>query len=408
MARGGANIMSEQVNDVQNQQNNLSSLAWVLALVPLILLGIIAALIVITQGGLSELSGPPVEQVTIQQITLPEAGRIVVNVVNDGPQEVTIAQVLVDEAYWQFSVDPSTSIPRFGSATFTIPYPWVAEEAHEVVLVTSLGGTFAEEIPVAVLSPQPSTDLFLRFGLVGLYVGIIPVLLGMLWYPFMKRLGTQGINFVLSLTIGLLVFLAIGTWLDALEFANELPAFWQGVPMVAFVALITLGALLVISGVQRERDISPLGISYRIALGIGLHNLGEGLAIGASFALGEAALGVFLILGFTLHNITEGVGIAAPIIRKNPGLPHFAALLLLAGGPAILGTWLGGFAFNPVLATVFLAIGIGAILQVIWEVGKLIVRDSDRLNINTLNWLNLGGLTGGIVIMYLTAFLVKF
>lgn len=400
--------MSEQVNDVQNQQNNLSSLAWVLALVPLILLGIIAALIVITQGGLSELSGPPVEQVTIQQITLPEAGRIVVNVVNDGPQEVTIAQVLVDEAYWQFSVDPSTSIPRFGSATFTIPYPWVAEEAHEVVLVTSLGGTFAEEIPVAVLSPQPSTDLFLRFGLVGLYVGIIPVLLGMLWYPFMKRLGTQGINFVLSLTIGLLVFLAIGTWLDALEFANELPAFWQGVPMVAFVALITLGALLVISGVQRERDISPLGISYRIALGIGLHNLGEGLAIGASFALGEAALGVFLILGFTLHNITEGVGIAAPIIRKNPGLPHFAALLLLAGGPAILGTWLGGFAFNPVLATVFLAIGIGAILQVIWEVGKLIVRDSDRLNINTLNWLNLGGLTGGIVIMYLTAFLVKF
>ncbi|MGB7342085.1 MAG: hypothetical protein WBC91_24530 [Phototrophicaceae bacterium] len=400
--------MSEQVNDVQNQQNNLSGLAWVLALVPLILLGIIAALIVITQGGLSELSGPPVEQVTIQQITLPEAGRIVVNVVNDGPQEVTIAQVLVDEAYWQFSVDPSTSIPRFGSATFTIPYPWVAEEAHEVVLVTSLGGTFAEEIPVAVLSPQPSTDLFLRFGLVGLYVGIIPVLLGMLWYPFMKRLGTQGINFVLSLTIGLLVFLAIGTWLDALEFANELPAFWQGVPMVAFVALITLGALLVIGGVQQGRDISPLGISYRIALGIGLHNLGEGLAIGASFALGEAALGVFLILGFTLHNITEGVGIAAPIIRKNPGLPHFAALLLLAGGPAILGTWLGGFAFNPVLATVFLAIGIGAILQVIWEVGKLIVRDSDRLNINTLNWLNLGGLVLGIVIMYLTAFLVKF
>lgn len=400
--------MSEQVNDTQDQQNNLSGLAWILALVPLMLLGIIAALIVVTQGGLSELSGPPVEQVTIQQITLPEVGRIVVNVVNDGPQEVTIAQVLVDEAYWQFSVEPSTTIPRFGSATFTIPYPWVAEEAHEVVLITSLGGTFAGEIPVAVLSPQPSTDLFLRFSLVGLYVGIIPVLLGMLWYPFMKRLGTQGINFVLSLTIGLLVFLAIGTWLDALEFAGELPAFWQGVPMVAFVALITLGALLAIGGVQRGRDISPLGISYRIALGIGLHNLGEGLAIGASFALGEAALGVFLILGFTLHNITEGVGIAAPIVRKNPGLPHFAALLLLAGGPAILGTWLGGFAFNPVLATVFLAIGIGAILQVIWEVGKLIIRDSERLNINSLNWLNLSGLTVGIVIMYLTAFLVKF
>lgn len=400
--------MSEQIQQAPVEQNSMSGVAWALALVPLILLGIIAALIVVTEGGLSELSGPPVEQVTIEQITLPEHGRILVDVVNDGPQEVTIAQVLVDEAYWQYTVEPSNTIPRFGQATFTIPYPWVDEEAHEIVLVTSLGGTFAEEIPVAVQTPQPSTDLFLRFGLVGLYVGIVPVLLGMLWYPFMNRLGTQGMNFVLSLTVGLLVFLAIGTWLDALEFAEELPAFWQGVPMVALIALITLGTLLAIGGVQRGREISPLGISYRIALGIGLHNLGEGLAIGAAFALGEAALGVFLILGFTLHNITEGVGIAAPIVRHNPGLQHFTWLLLIAGGPAILGTWLGGFAFNPVLATIFLAIGIGAILQVIWEVGKLIVRDSERINVAAINWLNLGGVTLGIAIMYFTAVLVKF
>ena len=398
--------MSEQVQ--QTQESHLGGIAWALALVPLILLGIIAALIVTTEGGLSELSGPPVEQVSIQRIILPEPGRIVVEVVNDGPQDVTIPQVLVDEAYWQFTAEPSTTIPRFGRATFTIPYPWVAEEAHEVVLVTELGVTFAGEIAVAVESPAPSTDLFARFGLVGFYVGIIPVLLGMLWYPFMRRLGTQGMNFVLSLTIGLLVFLAVGTWLDAQEFAAELPQFWQGVPMVIFIALITLGVLIAVSSVRQGQESTPLGISYRIALGIGLHNLGEGLAIGAAFALGEAALGTFLILGFTLHNITEGVGIAAPIVRKNPGLQHFGLLLLLAGGPAILGTWIGGFAFSPILATIFLAIGVGAILQVVWEVGKLIARDSTRIGLPIINWVNLSGVTVGIAMMYFTAFLVKF
>jgi hypothetical protein len=400
--------MSEQVQQTHAHDSNLSGIAWALALVPLILLGIIAALIVTTEGGLSELSGPPVEQLTIQRITLPEPGRILVEVVNDGPQEVTIPQVLVDEAYWQFSAEPSTTIPRFGRATFTIPYPWVEEEAHEVVLITELGATFAGEIAVAVETPEPSTNLFARFGLVGLYVGIVPIFLGMLWYPFMKRLGTQGMNFVLSLTVGLLVFLAIGTWLDAQEFAAELPQFWQGVPMIIFIALITLGVLIAMGSLRHGQESTPLGIAYRIALGIGLHNLGEGLAIGAAFALGEAALGTFLILGFTLHNITEGVGIAAPIVRKNPGLQHFALLLLLAGGPAILGTWIGGFAFSPILATIFLAIGVGAILQVVWEVGKLIARDSTQMGLAIINWVNLSGLAVGIAIMYFTAFLVKF
>jgi zinc transporter ZupT len=400
--------MSAETTPNQSTPQGLSGAAWALALVPLILLGIILALLVSTGGGLTELAGPPVEQVTIERIVLPESGLIEVEVVNDGPQEVTIPQVLVDEAYWNFSAEPSTTIPRFGRAVFTIFYPWVAEETHEVVLITSLGSTFAGEIAVAVESPAPSADLFVQFGLVGLYVGIVPVLLGMLWYPFMRRLSTQAMNFILALTVGLLVFLAIGTWLDAIEFASVLPAFWQGGPLVAFVALISLGVLLAVGGLRRGAVATPLSVSYRIALGIGLHNLGEGLAIGAAFALGEAALGTFLILGFTLHNITEGVGIAAPIVRKNPGLEHFVYLIALAGGPAILGTWIGGFAFNPVLATIFLAIGVGAILQVVWEVGKLVAKDTAALNQPLVNWVNLGGLVTGLGIMYFTAFLVKF
>jgi zinc transporter, ZIP family len=391
-----------------NEPKPLSGAAWGLALIPLILLGVILSYLVATGGGLAPLSGPPVENVTIQRITLPEAGVIRVEVVNDGPQEVTIPQVRVDDAYYMFKAEPSTTIPRFGRAVFTITYPWVAEEAHIISLITSLGTTFDGLIEVAVQSPAPSLDLFAQFGLVGLYVGVVPIFLGVLWYPFMRRLSSNAMNFILALTVGLLIFLALGTWLDANEFAQELPKFWQGVPMVIFIGLITLGSLIAISSVRGGRESTPLGVSYRIALGIGLHNLGEGLAIGAAFASGKAALGTFLILGFTLHNITEGVGIAAPIVRQNPGLKHFVLLVLLAGSPAIIGTWLGGFAFDPVLATIFLAIGIGAILQVVWEVGKLVAKDSARLGKPLVNWVTLSGVGAGIAIMYLTAFLVKF
>jgi zinc transporter, ZIP family len=386
----------------------LSGASWLLALIPLVLLGMVLTYLVVTNGGLTELAGPPVEQVTIQRISLPKPGIIQVDVVNDGPQEVTIPQVQVDDAYFMFEATPSTTIPRLGQATFTIYYPWVADESNLVVLVSSIGSLFEGAVPVAVQTPQMSGPLFLQFGLVGLYVGIVPIFLGVLWYPFMRRLSKSAMNFILSLTVGLLVYLAIGTWLDANEFAAELPAFWQGVPLVIIVAVITLGAIIAVGSVQRGRDSTPLGIAYRIAFGIGLHNLGEGLAIGAAFASGQAALGTFLILGFTLHNITEGVGIAAPIVRDNPGLKHFALLVLLAGGPAILGTWIGGFAFNSVLATIFLAIGVGAILQVVWEVGKLVTRDTQRMGLPIINWVNLGGLVTGMALMYFTAFMVKF
>ncbi|MBK8024208.1 MAG: metal transporter [Chloroflexi bacterium] len=395
--------------DVKNQEPaRISGVGWALALVPLILLGVILAWIVVSGGGLTELAGPPVEHVAVQRITLPEPGIIQLEVVNDGPGEVTIPQVLIDDAYFTFDADPSTTIPRLGRSTFTIPYPWVAEETHAIVLLSSLGATFEAEVPVAVETPQPSTSLFLQFGLVGLYVGIVPVGLGMLWYPFMRRLGRTGMSFILALTIGLLVYLAVGTWVDATEFAAELPAFWQGIPLVILVAVLTLGALIAVGSGGKSAERSPLSVAYRIALGIGLHNLGEGLAIGAAFASGEAALGTFLILGFTLHNITEGVGIAAPIIRNSPGLRHFALLVLLAGGPAIAGVWIGGFAFNPVLATLFLAVGIGAIAQVIWEVGRLVARSAHQAERPLINPYTLGGFVVGLALMYFTAFMVKF
>jgi zinc transporter, ZIP family len=385
--------------------------AWVLlGLLPLLGMGVLLALIVLNGVGVNRGDAPPVEDLTVGRVTLPTENEVVVHVQNGGPNPVTLEQVVVNDALWDFRVQPDDRIPRLGSAEVVIPYTWVEGEAYEIVLISETGTTFNAEVPVAVLTPGFSGETFSSYTLIGFYVGVVPVTLGLLWYPFLRRLGNAGMNFVLALTVGLLVFLVLDTLLEAVEIAGELPGAFSGVPLVILVALLTLFGLL---GVERlfrrgRERVSRLATSYRIALGIGLHNLGEGLAIGAAFALGEAALGTFLILGFTLHNITEGVGIAAPILReRRPTFAHFAALALLGGGPAILGTWIGGFAYSNLLSAVFLAVGAGAILQVVYEVGRLLLRDSARAKTPVLSGTNLGGLTAGIAIMYVTALLVS-
>lgn len=381
-----------------------------LGLLPLLGLGVLLALIVLNGAGIGREDVPPVEDLTVERVAMPTENEFVVHVTNGGADPVTLRQVTVNEALWDFEVEPEATIPRLGSAEITIPYTWVEGETYGIGMITDTGVTFEAEVPLAVLTPGISGETFWRYALIGFYVGVVPVSLGLLWYPFLRRLGTSGLNFVLALTVGLLVFLVLDTLLEAVEVAGQLPGVFSGVPMVLLVALLTLLGLL---GVERlfrrgREEASRLSTSYRIASGIGLHNLGEGLAIGAAFALGEAALGVFLVIGFTLHNITEGVGIAAPILKeKRPRFAHFVGLALLGGGPAILGTWIAGFAYSNLLTTLFLAVGAGAILQVIYEVGRMILKDSDRIKQPALSGTNLAGLTVGIAIMYATGLLVS-
>jgi ZIP family zinc transporter len=383
---------------------------WILlGLLPLLGLGVLLAVIVLNGAGVGRQDAPPVEDLSVQRVALPTESEFVLTVRNGGTQPVKLSQVVVNDAIWDFEAEPDRTIPRLGSATVTIPYSWVEGEAYEIVLITSTGTTFDAEVPVAVLTPQFSGETFWSYALIGTYVGVIPVALGLLWYPFLRRLGSAGMNFVLAMTIGLLAFLVIDTLEEALEVAAELPGVFSGVPLVVLLTLLTLLGLVGMERLLRRgrEEASRLGTSYRIALGIGLHNLGEGLAIGAAFALGEAALGAFLVVGFTLHNITEGVGIAAPILKERPRLAHFLWLALLGGGPAIVGTWIGGFAFSNLLAAIFLAVGAGAILQVIYEVTRLLLKDTGRTKSPALSAPNLGGLLTGVAVMYATALLVS-
>jgi zinc transporter ZupT len=372
--------------------------------VPLFLFGLAAAWLFVAEPlRMFDNGAPPIEKLTFERRVLDENG-IHLKVRAGGSEPMSIAQVQVDEAYWTFTQDPAGELARVASAWLHIPYPWVLGEAHKVKVVTKTGTTFEHEIAVAVPTPKAHSNQLQPQALVGAFVGILPVAIGLMFYPAMRRLGSEGLTFVMALTVGLLVFLLVDTMKEAFELAGRTAVAFQGHVMVALVALLSFLGLLVIG----RRQGAPTGVALAtfIALGIGLHNLGEGLAIGAAFAAGAASLGTFLVLGFTLHNVTEGIGIAAPMLKSRPSLMTFVGLALLAGAPAILGMWLGSLALTPHWAAFALAIGAGAILQVVVEVSAYVMRSRGGLA-QAMSPALMSGLALGIGVMYVTALLVK-
>jgi ZIP family zinc transporter len=379
----------------------------------LVWLGLPALLIAVVLGGFLALdplralngSAPPVEELTVERTVLDDDG-IALKVRAGGNAPLEIVQVQVDGAYWSFVQEPQGPLPRLSTAWLRIPYPWVLGETHHLVLISTTGVTFEHTIDVAVPTPELTFSLLGAYGLVGVFVGVVPVALGMLFFPALRAAGGGGFAFALALTVGLLLFLLVDTFGEALELAAEAAPELHLQPLVWLIAALTCGALLAV-GRRRGSELTGIGLATAIALGIGLHNLGEGLAIGSAFATGAATLGAFLVLGFTLHNITEGVGIVAPLLRDPPGLPVFVGLALLAGLPAVLGVWLGVNALSPHWAALALAVGAGAILQVVIEVGRLLLRQARA---DARGWLSgpaLGGVAAGVAVMFATALLVQ-
>lgn len=377
---------------------------WVWGLLPLLLLALLVVLLLrVGLLGVFQAAFPPVEELTIDRVTL-SPGRIVVHVTNGGPQEVTVSQLLVDEAYWQFAMGPEATIKRLGKATLTLDYPWVEGEAHHLKVLTTTGTAFEHTIDVATETPRVDARYLLTFTLLGIYVGVVPVFLGLLWLPFMRSLDQRWVAFFLSLTAGLLLFLGVEALDDALEVARDLPPAYQG---LALVLIGVVGTMLLLVWVSRRLGAGEgarrrLALAFLVAIGIGLHNLGEGLAIGASYSLGKIALGTFLVIGFTIHNTTEGLAILAPIARDRIRLATLVLLGLVAGAPTILGTWVGGLSYSPVLATLFLAIGAGAIFQVVYELVRMMAGEGRSPAFGY----QIAGFAAGLIVMYLTGLFV--
>jgi len=343
-----------------------------------------------------------VENANVESVRL-TGGLISLTLRTDGSEPVIVAQVQVDGAYRTFTATPQTPSAWLGRTRIDIPYPWISGEAHHIALVTGTGVVVNHTIEVAQETPALDGTSLALLAAVGTLLGLVPVAIGLLAWPAMRSISQGGLNFLLALTIGLLVFLLIDTIGEGLEEAAETIGRLRG--PVLFWAILALTTLILLAlGRRQGRAPEGLALAGFIALGIGLHNLGEGLAVGAALATGSAALATYLVIGFTIHNVTEGIGIAAPLARERPRLVDFIWLAALAGLPAIIGTIIGTQAVSPLWIAVCFAIGAGAIVQVIIEVGALMTR---RAGIGQLLSLPVvAGVTVGLAVMYATALLV--
>ena len=352
--------------------------------------------------------GIPLPEITIEKVDFVDS-EIQVTVRNTGPIPVEVVMADVNDRIRAAAVEPDGFLERFETTLVRIPYEWNLAQPYIIGITIEDGTRFEKEIEAAAPALEPSFDLVIFFAVIGTYVGIIPVMIGLLWLPFIKRISKQKYHFFLALTIGLLFFLAIDSIEEAIDVSDEsLAGSFNGTLLVATVIVLSfLGLYYFGDKLVKKADslkiTKPVAIALMISIGIGIHNFGEGLAIGAAIGIGSIAFSTFLIVGFALHNTTEGIAIAAPMSRGKLMLGKLAAMGLIAGSPAIFGAWVGGFVYSPFTSVIFLAIGAGAIFQVIVVIMKWIREEGDK---NLSSAAVVSGFAVGMLVMYLTSILV--
>jgi ZIP family zinc transporter len=375
-------------------------------ILPLVVVAAMATWFLTGGGAQLGLFAPPIEKIAIERIVF-RPQEIVLHVRNVGPEPLTVAQVFVNDAIWDFSIVPGRGLDRLGGATISIPYDWLEGEPYRLAVVSGTGIRHTRDVEIATATPVASPRALVVFGLLGVYVGVIPVLLGLLWLPFLRSVPRAWLDFWLSFTMGLLAFLAIDTLSESSEVLERVPDFVNGTMLVAVGLFAAFFSLMAVSRrLSAGKAATGMGLALLIAIGIGLHNLGEGLAIGAAYTLGEAALGSFLIVGFMLHNTTEGLAILSPLIERSASVRNLILLGLVGGAPTILGAWTGAFTYSDPLSLLFLGAGAGAIFQVLWVLARSRVTAGESIVEALARPANLLGILAGFAAMYGTSLLV--
>jgi len=347
-------------------------------------------------------------EVTIEKIDFIDS-EIQATVRNTGHIPVEVVMADVNDRIQPAAVEPDRFLERFETTLVRIPFEWNVAEPYTIGITVEDGTRFEKEVEAAAPALELSLDLAIFFAIIGTYVGIIPVMIGLLWLPFIKKISKQKYHFFLALTAGLLLFLAIDSIEEAVEVSDEnLASSFNGTLLVATVTVLSFLGLYyagnkLVSKANSSKFTKPVAIALMISIGIGLHNFGEGLAIGAAVGMGSIAFSTFLIVGFALHNTTEGLAIAAPMSRGKLMLGKLVAMGIIAGSPAIFGAWIGGFVYSPFTSVIFFGIGAGAIFQVIVVILKWIYDENDQ-KLSTMAVVS--GFAVGMSVMYLTSILV--
>jgi len=383
--------------------------SWALVTATLAIIGAALALLGVFGGAsLPERAGPPAEDVAVERTVL-TPGVIELTLRNTGPDPVRLAQVFVNDSYVAFD-GADAPIGRLASETVRLDVPWQPGQPYLVSMLTSTGAVIEHEVPVAVATPPPGAGFVGLMVLLGVYVGVIPVLLGMLVLPALRRASGTTVRVLLAVTVGLLAFLAIDAVVEGIELAGGSSGAFGGASLVLLGAGAAFLALTGVDRFLRARDDGPAtgaALALMIAIGIGLHNLGEGLAIGAAYAVGELALGTALVVGFAVHNTTEGLAVVAPLVDARPSLWRLVGLGLLAGAPAVLGTLVGATADNAELSALLLGVGAGAVAQVVLQIlPALRIPGRGDGAARLLDAPAIAGVLTGMALMYATGLLV--
>lgn len=236
---------------------------------------------------------------------------------------------------------------------------------------------------------------------VGSIAGLIPVYLGIVAALFaFKVLNRSWEGFLSGISTGILVYL----FFDLMHEAVELTTAKDPLSWAIFLGSLLVGFVGLVAVEQRQQgrnrvEAPRLFLPYMVALGMGLHNLGEGLAIGASYAHGEWVLSGVLISGFALHNGTEGFAIIGATGKTQLGVKDIFLLGLLAGAPTCLGAVISGFTVSPYLSIGFYALAAGSLLYVIFSLVTIFYTATRRLQ-------NATGVFAGVSLMYVTAMIL--